>query len=322
LRLAFGGIAGEPSQPEEDVVRFCFAHQGWEGAIAIGRPLAARIVAAILKTEPPLVERALGRAERGIVAAAIAETLRLLDSPWQLSLRSAPVLAAGDAVTVTVTVDGLGPSSAVRLSIPRASLSPASSPGVEPDRAAALDTAAILELATTRLPLGQLAALRPGDALVFDGTAALPAKEEWLLRLRVGPHAAPATVDAAGAVRLRGEFRPLPVASGRILRNKGRRMDDNADAERDAAPAVEPTMVLAAAPVEIVAELGRLSVRGDEILSLVRGGVLVFGGLRPSIIALRVGDEIWARGELVDVAGELGVRITELTGAPPAHGQE
>jgi flagellar motor switch/type III secretory pathway protein FliN len=126
-------------------------------------------------------------------------------------------------------------------------------------------------------------------------------------------------VEAGGALRLLDGFRPQAVASGRILRNNGERMDDEAKDERD--PPLDPTMVLAAAPIEIVAEVGRLSVRGDEILALARGGVLTFGGLQPSAIALRVGDEIWARGELVDVDGELGVRITELTAAHPAHGR-
>ena len=316
VRLGWGGIVGDKNPHEEEMIRFWFAHQGQEGAIGVERALATRIVAAVLKSDPPLLERALGRAERGIVAAAIAETLRLLGSPWQLSLRSAPPSAAGDFLTVAVTVDGLGPPSVVLLVIPRAAW-PAPPAAVEPERAAELATVAIVEVGGTRLRFADLTAFRPGDALVFDGTAALSPTAAWSARLRVGPNAAPATVDAAGAIRLCAEFRPLPIVSGRILRKKGQPMDDNA-----APPAVDPTLVLAAAPIEIVAELGRLSVRGDEILSLARGGVLTFGGLRSSPITLRVGEEIWARGELCDVGGELGVRITELGGAHPARERE
>ena len=71
------------------------------------------------------------------------------------------------------------------------------------------------------------------------------------------------------------------------------------------------TEVLAAAPVEVVAELGRIVLRGDEILGLERGTVLPLGhqGRR---IDLVVGGRPWARGELVNIDGELGVRITEL----------
>lgn len=74
---------------------------------------------------------------------------------------------------------------------------------------------------------------------------------------------------------------------------------------------VDATAVLAAAPVEVVAELGRVTLRGDEVAGLAPGSVLVFG--RAGAIALRVGDEIWAEGELVDVDGALGVRVTSVS---------
>lgn len=73
--------------------------------------------------------------------------------------------------------------------------------------------------------------------------------------------------------------------------------------------------VLAEAPVEVVAELGRVTLRGDEVLGLAPGTVLSFpGGVpqAPPTVRLRVGGEIWADGELVDVDGELAVRVTAL----------
>lgn len=71
------------------------------------------------------------------------------------------------------------------------------------------------------------------------------------------------------------------------------------------------TQVLAAVPIEVVAELGRLRLRGDEVLGLSPGAVLTFDGGR-SLISLRMAGELWAEGELVDVEGELGVRVTRL----------
>ena len=69
--------------------------------------------------------------------------------------------------------------------------------------------------------------------------------------------------------------------------------------------------VLAAAPIEVVAEVGRIVLRGDEVLGLGEGSVLSLG--RPgTTVDLMIGGRIWARGELVNVDGELGVRITEL----------
>jgi len=70
--------------------------------------------------------------------------------------------------------------------------------------------------------------------------------------------------------------------------------------------------LLAEAQVEIVAELGRIVVRGDELLGLTRGGILALGPRRPDVVSLRVGGREWARGELVTIEDQLGVRITEL----------
>jgi flagellar motor switch/type III secretory pathway protein FliN len=69
--------------------------------------------------------------------------------------------------------------------------------------------------------------------------------------------------------------------------------------------------VLAAASLEVVAELGRVTLRGDELLGLAPGAVLAMGAGRTSI-SLRVGGEVWAHGEIVDIDGELGVRVTRL----------
>ena len=74
----------------------------------------------------------------------------------------------------------------------------------------------------------------------------------------------------------------------------------------------EAAAVLASAPVEIVAEIGRVPLRGDEVLGLTNGSVLPLGPRRRDLVTLRVGGRIWARGELVHIEEELGVRITEV----------
>ena len=70
--------------------------------------------------------------------------------------------------------------------------------------------------------------------------------------------------------------------------------------------------VLATAPVEVVAEIGRLTLRGDELAGLMKGGVLSLGSRRTESIQLRVGGLLWAVGELVSLGDELGVRILRL----------
>jgi type III secretion protein Q len=72
--------------------------------------------------------------------------------------------------------------------------------------------------------------------------------------------------------------------------------------------------LLADMPVEIVAEVGRVSLRGDEVAALAPGSVLRLGRVVGAPVALRVGEQLWAEGELVSVDGELGVRVTATRG--------
>ena len=60
-----------------------------------------------------------------------------------------------------------------------------------------------------------------------------------------------------------------------------------------------------------MAEVGRVTLRGDEVLALQPGSVLSLGH-HGKVVNLVVGGRSWARGELVNVDGELGVRIIEL----------
>jgi flagellar motor switch/type III secretory pathway protein FliN len=45
----------------------------------------------------------------------------------------------------------------------------------------------------------------------------------------------------------------------------------------------------------------------------------MLGGPRTAEVTLRVGDELWAEGELVDVDGALAVRVTRALRPPPAR---
>jgi flagellar motor switch/type III secretory pathway protein FliN len=61
----------------------------------------------------------------------------------------------------------------------------------------------------------------------------------------------------------------------------------------------------------VVAELGRITLRGEELLGLAPGAVLRLAAGRRTV-SLRAGGELWAEGEIVDVEGELGVRVTRV----------
>jgi type III secretion system YscQ/HrcQ family protein len=72
--------------------------------------------------------------------------------------------------------------------------------------------------------------------------------------------------------------------------------------------------VLADAPVVVRVELGQVSMTAREWAALRAGDVITTGRRIAERAVLRVAGQEVARGELVDVDGELGVRIHELIG--------
>jgi type III secretion system YscQ/HrcQ family protein len=168
-------------------------------------------------------------------------------------------------------------------------------------------------LARTTLPAGDWARARRGDAVLFDGSAAVKAGAAAAAYVACGDFEAPSELTATGQVYLREGFHERVGRARRAVSHNGR---ETMSATADESEIATSVTVLAAAPLEVVAEIGRAELRADELLGLRPGAVLPFGPLGTTGIELRVGDRLWARGELVDVDGQLGVRITELTPAP------
>jgi len=142
---------------------------------------------------------------------------------------------------------------------------------------------------------------------VFDGVADLGPHDLWPAWLRVGDFVAPARVAADGTLAMAGPFsqfeedaKPMESQDEKTQWNPGEPSSS------------EVAKILATAHVEVVAEIGRLTLRGDELAGLMKGGVLSLGACRTEAIQLRVGGQLWAVGELVRVGDELGVRILKL----------
>jgi flagellar motor switch/type III secretory pathway protein FliN len=69
-------------------------------------------------------------------------------------------------------------------------------------------------------------------------------------------------------------------------------------------------------PLAVVA--GDVTLSARALLELTPGQVLSLGRTLGGPVELRAGARTLARGELVEIDGELGVRITELVDAAPA----
>jgi type III secretion system YscQ/HrcQ family protein len=326
VRIACAGVrAHAHSGPDEGEspsdVALGLTRASGTGRLVVDGVLARRIVAAsvgmVVRPDAPLVR--LGLAERGVVAGVAAGVITALGGPFSVSL-VAPSAGAG-GVAVALSIEAADWAGWVRLEVPVDWLP-------EPARAPELgrmDIEARIELASTRLTAREVAGVEVGDAIVFDGepavSGALNGRE---VRIRVGPLFGRGELRENGAVLLLEALRSA-VVTARAARSDAHHMREEASLEtRDEAehptereartqPA-DVAALLADMPVEIVAEVGRVSLRGDEVAALAPGSVLRLGRVVGAPVALRVGEQLWAEGELVSVDGELGVRVTATRG--------
>ncbi len=266
------------------------------GRVAADPLFASRVVDRVLggRSILPTV-RALGPAERGVLAAVLAPLWDRLGATVDLGGAPARVL---DVAAIVMRIEAGGVVGHVRLT-PAAHGGFWSGKGdaVWGARAGRLRVVAHVEIARTSLLYRELGALVAGDAVVFDGVGAdvFAPHASWSGKLRVGAFAAAVAVGAGGELTMVDGF------SGQQVEEMTMAADSRTDA----------TDVLASAPVEVVAEIGRITMRGDELLGLGAGAVLALGRGRQSV-SLCVAGEVWADGEIVDVDGQLGVRVTRV----------
>jgi type III secretion system YscQ/HrcQ family protein len=170
-------------------------------------------------------------------------------------------------------------------------------------------------IACTDLGADEWSAAETGDAVLFEGTSFPDPFEPWLVHLTCGTHQAEARLSIDGTLSIASEFE-IHGTPHRSCGQPGKDpMSTSAESRASRAEAL-----LASAPVEIVAEIGRITLPAAEVLALGPGSVLPLGWIRPESVDLRVGDRSWARGELVDLDGQLAVRLTSVASAPtPAN---
>jgi type III secretion system YscQ/HrcQ family protein len=303
--------------------------EGRRGRILVDRWLALNVVAATLGFGAPKTLRRLGTGEKGILAGHLAALLTFRGGPVVVELAAAGATrtrprditrAPPAAVGLSFHAEAAGAAGPLRVEVPGAWLTAASWPAPAAPAigkvAARLETTARIALAETTLAGAAVAGAGRGDIVVFDGAEFSRAvAPDARVRVRIGAHDAECELRADGAIVFLGTFRPAH-------RDRAPSSGDAGDVERHGGVVEGPTTmssgsdpkldVLAGAPVEIVAELGRVTLRGDELLGLERGSVLAFGHRPGAPVDLVVGGHTWARGELVNVDGELGVRITEV----------
>jgi flagellar motor switch/type III secretory pathway protein FliN len=297
VTLTWEGYGASPALRGESAA-FALSRGRDEGRLALDAALAGRIVAVALgadATVGPSLGR-LGPGARGIVAGFVAGVLHAAGAPLAVALAAPPAggRVEGEGVVVSLRIGAAGATGWAALEVPRGWLEDAVGLPSEPRELAALAVDAAVELGRTSLTAGELSSVAPGDAVVFDGVPALDAPGPWGVRLVIGEHGAAATVTPDGAVVLAGSFWPVSAPADGAARGRG------------------DTTALTALPIEVVAEVARVRLRGDELVALQPGRPLVVDGVRAGPVVLRVSGQPWAEGTLADVDGELAIRVTRL----------
>jgi len=167
-----------------------------------------------------------------------------------------------------------------------------------------------VEFATVTLPALEVDRLAPNDVAVFSGHPTIARRDslrEVACRVRIGEFAADGFLHGNGDIVLRSSFLADKPAIARIQGDA--RMNDTTARIQD-----NTTAVLASAPIEVTVEVGRIALTGAEVAGLCNGSVLQIGRRLDGPVELTAAGRLIGRGVLVDIEGELGVRLTERIG--------
>jgi type III secretion system YscQ/HrcQ family protein len=300
---------GRPPLPGAARIALQTPDGGSRAVLELDGALAARLVAGLLKRPRPIPDPLLPVPSSilGAAAALALEVARRLGAPLALQAvgDACTFPAASHAVSIDATVLAGDESFACRVTVEA---------GARPTRGAQrFDRDTLLRLGDIVLPLQVVVAvaqmpgalvrsLRAGDVLV-------PGQPWMIARSPAGLRGRLLLCGPANNVGLRAEL----LADRKIVLGEGTMSLDVEEQEAGKSLAgVTAADVLADAPLVVRIELGQVSMSARQWASLRPGDIIASGGRVADRAVLRIGGQEVARGELVDIEGELGVRIHEL----------
>jgi type III secretion system YscQ/HrcQ family protein len=301
--VSLEGLAHDGGDPEAVLLAVTLGLQ--TSRMMVDVDLATRLVdAALVGGGAFLSARRFGPAERGVLSGLLGNVFQPLG--WRIGLGRVPP-PSEDAAMACYRIETPVASGRVWVAIAAASVDAAAATEGFTRGARALAVLTSAQIAATELTAREIAALEAGDAVVFTGypASSQTMDGDWRGQLAIGEpvaaHAVPIEIDVAGTITIAGGFERRADKVWNLRKESGMATSE----------ATGATVALAAAPIEVVAEVGRLRLRGDEVMGLVPGAVLTLPEGRTRV-ALRIAGELLAEGELVDVDGELGVRVTRM----------
>lgn len=283
-------------------VGFCLASGRGQCVVGLEPALSAVLLAKLLRRPVPHVPAAaeLDPALVGALSALFVEAARRSGVAEALCPREATIAQGSAIVHGTVIVDGR-PYVAVLWVAPEWTPLPEANDGLERlgDVELALPLVVANNLATpadlARLGVG--AAWCPGPGWMIDASL----RGEGILVAGTSERGLRVELREGSEIVLR-EPAAAVLAPPDVM---------SAPSDDPPEPATLPQAVLDA-PLVVRVELGMVSLKAREWAALKPGDVLETGRRIAEPVVLRAGGRQIARGELVNIEGELGVRITEV----------
>lgn len=169
-----------------------------------------------------------------------------------------------------------------------------------------------IEIGWGRLPREEVGSLRVGDALVLDRISVKRDHDRWegAAELRTSRRSPTlhCTLDRERLTLERVERYPGNELD-RGFPARGRTMSDE--------KSESVLELLADTPIELTVELGRCTLSFEEVAALRPGAIVATGVRIGEVVTIRAADRAIATGELVDLEGEVAVRIDRLVNAEP-----
>lgn len=281
------------------------------GRLLLDTKVASAVRGLMLRTRPlPLAGKPTAT-ERGLIAYAVASLLHELGPAceWSLALEDDGAMEGEGWLGVEARVELNNLTGLVWLLVTEAALDRRRS--VRPPlahlraaRAKRLDGVRIelpVVIARFFLAAREIEDLGEGDVILPEDWEH-PIGPPYRSQVRVGEGWLPAMVDA-DRVTLTAPYQQ-GGGQGMSPGSTGQSEPDGSDADRGS--------LVDELPLEVVVELGRLKLKGAQVLDLGPGDVLTLDRPVISPLDLRVGDRLIAKGELVSVEGEAGVRLIEV----------
>jgi len=237
----------------------------------------------------------------GALSALALEVARRAGTTLPLAVRRGPpTQAAGIELDATLLVDDSPYAVSAWIRIPPEPTREAVPP--RPERLAQLEVSLCLVAARSLASRAELAELAPGAAW-------MPGDGWWIdaSGTGYGALAGPAAENGCGVT--------FPPGGGIVLRGDSIALGADATmAESDDTGVDALGEAALDAPVVVRVEIGAVTLSARKWAELAPGDVIETGQRIGEPVVLRVAGRELARGELVNVEGELGVRIRELSG--------